>query len=89
MMNMATWFFHEETLGPDDRGTMTIVRYYFDDIAGEALTRSFHFHTPEARTEFIDNERIAFADLRTDVKTRLIEYMARRKRSESDLRLAS
>jgi len=84
---MATWFFHEETFGPDDTGNMTIVRYYFDDIAGEALTRSFRFFTPEARTEFIDNERIPFADLRADVKTRLVTLMAQRERS--DLRLAS
>ena len=87
MKNMATWLFHEETLGPDDRGTMTIVRYYFDDIAGEALTRSFRFHTPEARTEFIDNERIPFADLRADLKAQLLEFLARKKRI--DLRQAS
>lgn len=68
---------------------MTIVRYYFDDIAGEALTRSFRFFAPEARTEFIDNERIAFADIRADVKARLLECLAQRARSESDLRLAS
>jgi hypothetical protein len=84
---MATWFFHEETLGPDDTGNMTLVRYYYDDIAGEALTRSFRFFAPKARTEFIDNERIPFADLRADLKTRVVEFLAQRERS--DFRLAS
>ena len=73
---MATSFFHEETLPPDDEGYSTLVRYYFDDIAGEALTRSFRLFGKTGRTEFIDSERIPFADLRPDVKTRLLEFLA-------------
>jgi hypothetical protein len=84
---MATWFFYEETLSPDDAGNSTLVRYYFDDISGEVLTRSFRLIAAAARTEFLDNERIPFADLRPDVKTRLVERMAQRERS--NLRLAS
>jgi hypothetical protein len=74
---MATSFFHEETLPAGDAGAVTLVRYYFDDIAGEVLTRSFHVFGA-ARTEFIDNERIPFADLRVDLKTRLLEFLALR-----------
>lgn len=84
---MATFFFHEETLPTDDAGHATLVRYYFDDIGGEVLTRSFRLSPTAARTEFIDNERIPFADLRLDVKRRLVELLARRE--GSDLRLAS
>ena len=84
---MATSFFHEETLPPDDAGNATLVRYYYDDIAGEVLTRSFRLFALAARTEFIDNERIPFADLRADLKTRLLRFLTRRGRI--DLRLAS
>jgi hypothetical protein len=84
---MATWFFHEETLDSKKTGEMTLVRYYFDDISSEVITRSFRLFPAHAQTEFIDNERIPFADLRPDVKTRLVECMAQRGRS--DLRLAS
>jgi len=83
---MATSFFHEETLPRDGAGNMTLVRYYFDDISSEVLTRSFRLF-PESRTEFIDNERIPFADLRPDLKTHLLEFLAHKTRT--DLRLAS
>lgn len=39
---MATSFFHEETIPTDDDTVMELVRYYYDDIAAEVLTRSFH-----------------------------------------------
>ena len=84
---MATSFFHEETLPSDDSGKTTLVRYYYNDIAGEVLTRSFCLFAEPARTEFIDNERIPFADLRVDLKAQLLEFLARKKRI--DLRLAS
>jgi hypothetical protein len=84
---MATWFFHEETLDPDETGGMKLVRYYFDDISSEVITRSFRLFPAHAQTEFIDNERIPFADLRPDVKRRLLEYMVQRERS--NLKLAS
>ena len=84
---MATSFFHEETLAPDGIGSVTLVRYYFDDIAGEVLTRSFRVFAESARTEFIDTERIPFADLRADLKTQLLDFLAHKKRI--DLRLAS
>lgn len=84
---MATSFFHEETLPADDAGKTTLVRYYYDDIASEVLTRSFRIFAEPARTEFIDNERIPFADLRVDLKAQLVEFLARKKRI--DLRLAS
>ena len=83
---MATFYFHEETLGPDEAGRKTLVRYYFDDISSEVLTRSFRLF-PDARTEFLDNERIPFADLHIDVKRRLLHCLAQRE--QTDLRLAS
>ena len=84
---MATSFFHEETLPLDDLGNATLVRYYFDDITGEVITRSFYLLAVSGRTEFIDNERIPFADLRVDLKPRLIEFLGQKKRM--DLRRAS
>ena len=84
---MATSFFHEETLPPDDAGNATLVRYYFDDIAAEVLTRSFRLLPSSAKTEFIDNERIGFADLRPDLKTHLLRFLADRERI--DVRMAS
>jgi hypothetical protein len=84
---MATSFFHEETFPIDHAGRATMVRYYFDDIAGEVVTRSFRLFPESARTEFIDNGRIPFADLRVDLKTRLLEFLIQRERSER--RLAS
>ena len=84
---MATSFFYEETLPADGSGKTTLVRYYYDDIASEVRTRWFRLFAEPARTEFIDNERIPFADLRADLKAHLLEFLARKKRI--DLRLAS
>ena len=84
---MATSFFHEETLPPDGAGNMTLVRYYFDDISSEVLTRSFRLFPEAGRTEFIDNERIPLADLRPDLKTHLLEFLTQR--TGTNLRLAS
>ena len=63
------------------------MRYYFDDIAGEVLTRSFRVFASGAHTEFIDNERIPFADLRVDLKSHLLEFLTHAERTER--RLAS
>ena len=39
---MGTYFFYEDTSDVDD-GAMSIVRYYYDDISEDILTRSFRF----------------------------------------------
>ena len=84
---MATFYFHEETVGPDEAGNTTLVRYYFDDIGSEVQTRLFRLLPAAAGTEFLDNERIPFADLRPDVKKRLVEALAHK--DKIDFRLAS
>ncbi|HEU4684888.1 MAG TPA: hypothetical protein VFS39_10345 [Nitrospira sp.] len=84
---MATYFFHEDAMpnGPDDR--LKLVRYYYDDISAEILTRSFYVESTSARRKFIDNERFPLADLRPDLKTELTRFLSVRLRK--DLRLAS
>ena len=84
---MATYFFHEETCPAGHDGVVKLVRYYYDDISAEILTRSFHLFPANARREFLDNDRVPLADLRPDVKTHLIEFLYRRGREA--LRLAS
>jgi hypothetical protein len=84
---MATFFFHEETFRTGEEGLVRLVRYYYDDISAEILTRSFHLSLATARKTFLDNERIPLADLRADVKTELTRFLSRR--LEKDLRLAS
>ena len=54
---------------------------------GSDGAESFRVFADRARTEFIDNERIPFADLRVDVKAQLLEFLTHKKRM--DLRLAS
>jgi len=86
-MAMATYFFHEETLPSGDDGVVKLVRYYYDDISTEILTRSFQLFPAGARKEFLDNDRIPLADLRADLKGELTQFLCRRARQ--DLRLAS
>jgi hypothetical protein len=74
---MATFFFHEETQ-PVNKDEDKLVRYYYDDISAEILTRSFRIFFKPARREFIDTTRIPLADLRSDVKTCLTHYLCRR-----------
>jgi hypothetical protein len=84
---MATFFFHEETFPTGEEGRIKLVRYYYDDISAEILTRSFHLFSATARKTFLGNDRVPFADLRTDLKTALTECLSRRLRE--DMRLAS
>jgi hypothetical protein len=78
---MATYFFHEE-IQPSDDETATLVRYYYDDISADILTRSFHLIPHTGNKTFIDNELIPFADLRADLKTKLIQFLYRRTQAE-------
>jgi hypothetical protein len=75
---MATSFFHEETLPTDDDTVMELVRYYYDDISAEVLTRSFHLFPATGAREFLENGRIPFADLRADLKVRLTRFLYHR-----------
>jgi hypothetical protein len=50
---MATSFFHEETLPTDDHTAMKLVRYYYDDISAEVLTRSCHIFSSTAVRTFV------------------------------------
>jgi len=84
---MATYFFHEETSPAGHDGAVKLVRYYYDDISAEILTRSFHLFPGNARREFLDNDRVPLADLRPDLKAQLTECLYRRGRE--DLRKAS
>jgi hypothetical protein len=82
---MATYLFHEETCPTGHDGVVKLVRYYYDDISAEILTRSFHLFP--GRREFLDNDRVPLADLRPDVKTHLTEFLYRR--GQEGLRVAS
>lgn len=74
---MATYFFHEETESTG-AGNAKLVRYYYDDISAEIITRSFRLALETGEKTFIDNDLIPFADLRPDLKTRLIRFLYRR-----------
>lgn len=84
---MATFFFHEETLPTGEDGVVELVRYYYDDISAEILTRSFRLSLATARKTFLDNERIPLADLRADLKTELTRFLSNR--LQENMRLAS
>ena len=75
---MATSFFHEETLPTDDNTVMELVRYYYDDISAEVLTRSFHLVPATAERTFLENDRIPLADLRADLKVVLTRFLYHR-----------
>ena len=83
---MATYFFYEDTSDVDD-GAMSIVRYYYDDISEDILTRSFRLPPKAVRKEFLGNHLIPLADLRADVKAKLKDFLYERMRAE--LRQAS
>jgi hypothetical protein len=83
---MATYFFYEDTSNADD-GAMNIVRYYYDDISEDILTRSFRLPPKAVRKEFLGNHLIPLADLRADVKAKLKDFLYERMRAE--LRQAS
>ena len=84
---MATFFFHEETCPGEQDGVVKLVRYYYDDISAEILTRSFHLLFPGNVKEFLDNDRVPLADLRPDLKVKLTGFLY--KRAQENLRLAS
>jgi len=84
---MATYFFHEETGPMGHDGAVKLVRFYYDDISAEILTRSFHLFSGNARREFLDNDRVPLANLQPDVKAHLTEFLYHRVRKH--LRLAS
>ncbi|ALA59621.1 hypothetical protein [Nitrospira moscoviensis] len=84
---MATYFFHEETLPTGEHGKVKLIRYYYDDISAEILTRSFFLFPATAGKEFLDNERVPFADLRPDLKAHLIRFLFRR--DQAAMRAAS
>lgn len=75
---MATSFFHEETIPTEDDTVMELVRYYYDDISAEVVTRSFHLFPATAGREFLENDRIPLADLRADLKVQLTRFLYHR-----------
>ena len=79
---MGTYFFHEDTTPNATEGTRDIVRYYYEDISEEIMTRSFRFFPKPVRTEFLGNGLIPLADLRVDVKAKLWDFLRRRNRPE-------
>jgi hypothetical protein len=79
---MATYFFHEEQCPSGEEDIVELVRYYYDDISTEILTRSFRVAVGNAQTEFVGNDRIPLADLRADLKAKLVERQACRAESE-------
>jgi hypothetical protein len=75
--DMATFYFHEETC-PVNHDEARLVRYYYDNISAEILTRSFRLFSATGRKEFVDTNRIPLADLRADLKSRLTRDLCRR-----------
>jgi len=84
---MATFFFHQETYPAGQGDRVKLVYYYYDDIAAEILMRSFLLYPATADKDFLDNERVPFADLRPDLKQHLIRFLFRR--DQAALRAAS
>ena len=78
---MATYFFYEDTSDADDGG-MSIVRYYYDDISEEVLTRSFRLLPKAGRKQFLGNHLIPLADLPADVKAKLKDFLSERRQAE-------
>jgi hypothetical protein len=79
---MATRFFHEETSSDSEDGAMSIVRYYYDDISEEILTRSFRLPPKAVRKEFLGNGLIPLADLPDAVKAPLKAFLYERMQEE-------
>jgi hypothetical protein len=61
---------------------MKIVRYYYDDISEDILTRSFRLPRTAVRKEFLGNHLIPLADLPADVKAKLKDFLYRRMQDE-------
>lgn len=79
---MGTYFFHEDTSSNADDGAMSIVRYYYDDISEDILTRSFRLPPKAVRKEFLGNHLIPLADLPLDVKAKLKDFLYERRQAE-------
>jgi hypothetical protein len=79
---MATYFFYEDTSSDADDGGTSIVRYYYDDISEDILTRSFRLPPKAVRKEFLGNHLIPLADLPLDVKAKLKDFLYRRMQDE-------
>ena len=79
---MGTYFFHEDTSSDANDGAMNIVRYYYDDISENILTRSFRLPPKAVRKEFLGNHLIPLADLPLDVKAKLKDFLYRRMQDE-------
>jgi hypothetical protein len=77
---MGTYFFHEDTSDAND-GAMKIVRYYYDDISEEILTRSFRLLPRAVQKQFLGNHLIP-ADLPADVKAKLKDFLYARMHEE-------
>ena len=79
---MATYFFYEDTSSDADDGGTSIVRYYYDDISEDILTRSFRLPPKAVRKEFLGNHLIPLADLPLDVKAKLKDFLYARRQAE-------
>jgi hypothetical protein len=79
---MGTYFFYEDTSSDADYGGMSIVRYYYDDISEDILTRSFRLPPKAVRKEFLGNHLIPLADLPLDVKAKLKDFLFERRQAE-------
>jgi hypothetical protein len=79
---MGTYFFHEHTSPDAQDGTRDLVRYYYDDISEEILTRSFRLFPKTVQKVFLGNGLIPLADLQADVKSKLKDFLYRRMQAE-------
>jgi hypothetical protein len=79
---MSTYFFHEQTLPDAEDGARDVVRYYYDDISEDILTRSFRLFPTTVQKEFLGNGLIPLADLQADVKAKLKDFLYRRMQAE-------
>ncbi|HKN86792.1 MAG TPA: hypothetical protein VJV04_08035 [Nitrospiraceae bacterium] len=79
---MSTLFFHEQTAPDAEDGSRLVVRYYYDDISEDILTRSFRLFPKTVQKEFLGNGLIPLADLPADVKAKLKDFLFRRMQEE-------
>ena len=79
---MATFFFHEETFSTGDPNLLRLHRYYYNDISAEVLLRSFHRGLATPGQQFVGDQHIPIANLRTDLKAVLTQFLSNRQRQE-------
>ena len=82
---MATSFFYEETLPIGGSDMLTLHRYYYNDISAQILVRSFHLLPANVGPIFLHDEHIPLADLRTDLKTVLTQFLCDPQRQKKEL----